>query len=247
MSLVGAIRLLTRFYIPGKTNERAEQTLFWFPFVGALLGGISYLIALLPLSALIRSALILSSGVYFTRALHYDGLADFADGLGGGFTKERALEIMRDSHIGAFGTITLILTFLLQFSLLVVLVDYPSALIISPALGRFAQVWAASTMNYAREGEGMASELVRRAKWYHGLLPTLQIGLAVLLLFIVDSPFFGWTLIGLLFVALSTLWVCVVAKKRLGGITGDVLGSVEVLAETAVLLGLALAITLCNT
>jgi len=128
MSLASALRLLTRFRIPGKEIEQSGRTLFWFPIVGALLGCISCLFALLPLSAPIRSVLVLIAGVYFTRALHYDGVADLADGLGGGFTKERSLEIMRDSHIGAFGTIALILVVLLQYSLLLDVVEHPPML-----------------------------------------------------------------------------------------------------------------------
>lgn len=242
MSLASAIRLLTRFRIPGKEIEKSERTLFWFPLVGALLGCIFFLIVLLPCSSSVRSVLVLIAGAYFTRAFHYDGVADFADGLGGGFTKERSLEIMRDSHIGAFGTIALILVFLLQYSLLVSVVDYPPMLILVPALGRLAQVWAVSTMNYAREGEGMASSLVRRAKWYHALLPTLQIGLVVLLLYIMNSPYAIPTFAALGGIVISTTTICLLSRKRLGGITGDVLGSIEVFGETAALLCIVLAL-----
>jgi len=242
MSLASAIRLLTRFRIPGKETEKSERILFWFPVVGALLGCISFLISLLPFPSSVRSVLVLIAGVYFTRALHYDGVADFADGLGGGFTKERSLEIMRDSHIGAFGTIALILVFLSQYSLLLTVVDHPPMLIMVPALGRLAQVWAASTMDYAREGEGMASSLVRRAKRHHALLPTLQIGLVVLLLSVMNSPYAIPTFAALGGIVISTTILCLISRKRLGGITGDVLGSIEVFGETAALLCIVLAL-----
>lgn len=242
MSLASAIRLLTRFRIPGKETEKSERILFWFPLVGAFLGCISFLISLLPFSASIRSVLVLIGGAYFTRALHYDGVADLADGLGGGFTKERALEIMRDSHIGAFGTIALILILLLQHSLLLTVVDHPPMLVLVPALGRLAQVWAASLMTYARTGEGMASDLVRRAKWHHALLPTLQVGLVILLLFVLHNPYAIPTLSAFGGIVLSTTILCLISRKRLGGITGDVLGSVEVFGEAAALLGIVLAL-----
>ncbi len=242
MSLASALRLLTRFRIPGKEIEQSGRTLFWFPIVGALLGCISCLFALIPLSAPIRSVLVLIGGVYFTRALHYDGVADLADGLGGGFTKERSLEIMRDSHIGAFGTIALMLVVLLQYSLLLDVVEHPPMLILVPALGRLAQVWAASLMNYAREGEGMASSLVRRAKWHHALLPTLQVGLLILLLFVLHHPYAIPVLAAFGGIVLSTTILCLISRKRLGGITGDVLGSVEVFGETAALLGIVFAL-----
>lgn len=242
MSLTMAIRLLTRIWIPGKETEKHERTLFWFPFVGALLGLVSVLISLIPLPPSILSILIIIASVYLTRALHYDGLADFADGLGGGFTKERALEIMRDSHIGAFGTIALILVFLLQYSLLTVVVHIPLSLILTPIIGRFAQVWVTSLMKYAREGEGMAAILVRRSAWYHALLPTLQILLLVGYLFISKNPYVEATLLALGFATIITMVVALTAHKRLGGITGDVLGSVEVLAEVGALVGFAVGL-----
>lgn len=89
-------------------------------------------------------------------------------------------------------------------------------LILVPALGRLAQVWAASLMNYAREGEGMASSLVRRAKWHHALLPTLQVGLLILLLFVLHHPYAIPVLAAFGGIVLSTTILCLISRKRLG-------------------------------
>jgi adenosylcobinamide-GDP ribazoletransferase len=237
-----AIRTLTRFPVPGKGEDAPEKSLFWFPLVGAVLGLCSYAVALLPFEASVRAALVLALSAYLTRAFHLDGLADFADGLGGGWNRERALEIMRDSHSGAFAVVTLIVVLLLQYSCLTVLVDsHPQALILAPAIGRLMQVLAASALPYARSGEGTASQLVRRASKKHGILPFAQVLAArTLCYFSYDETFALKAFLALGLALLMNLTVMRVAKKRLGGATGDVLGAIEVLCESAALLAFLL-------
>lgn len=237
-----AFRTLTRFPFPGKGEDKPEKSLFWFPLVGAVLGLCSYGIALLPLSDAVRSALIVAAGAYLTRGFHLDGLADFADGLGGGYTPERTLAIMRDSHSGAFAVITIVVVLLLQYSCLIELVrTLPPALILAPAVGRLMQVIAASFLPYAREGEGTASLLVRRSGKKHSIMPSLQVLAAfVLLYFFFDETFALKAFISLGCALVMDLVVMQVAKKRLGGVTGDVLGAIEVLCESASLLGFLL-------
>lgn len=237
-----AFRTLTRFPFPGKGEDRPERSLFWFPFVGAVLGSCSYALSQLGLASAVRSALILALAAYLTRGFHLDGLADFADGLGGGYTRERALEIMRDSHSGAFAVITLIVVLLLQYSLVIELVDtLPFALILAPAIGRLMQVLAACFLPYARKGEGTASLLVRRSSKRHSILPCAQmLALLALVYWFFDETLALKGLLSLLCALVMNLIVMQLAKRRLGGVTGDVLGAIEVLCESASLLGFLL-------
>ncbi len=234
-----AFRTLTRFPVPGSGEDNPQRSLFWFPFIGALLGWCSYAVSLLPFDAVVRASLVLAVGTYLTRGFHLDGLADFADGLGGGWSRERALEIMRDSHSGAFAVITLITVLLLQYSCLAVLVDaLPAALIVAPALGRLMQVLAASFLRYARPGEGTASLLVRSAGKKHSILPFAQVLVSCMILYyFYDETFALKSLLALGCALCMNLVVMKVANRRLGGVTGDVLGAIEVLCESAALLG----------
>ncbi|MGE4453574.1 MAG: adenosylcobinamide-GDP ribazoletransferase [Sphaerochaeta sp.] len=244
LGLGGALRTLTRFPLPYRPLEEEQRILFWFPFVGAVLGTCSLLVSILPFSASIRSALVISLAAYLTRGFHLDGLCDFADGLGGGWDKERTLAIMKDSHSGAFALITLFCVLLIQFAAVSHLVEIPLALLLVPMLGRLNQVFAASFMEYARQGEGTASALVRSAKPFHALLPTLQVVGCLTALLVLENPYWLHALVGFLFSLLCTLLVLRISKKRIGGVTGDVLGAVEVLSETAGMLGFLLPLAL---
>lgn len=235
-SLTYAIRTLTRLRIGSGSVEREEHSLFWYPLVGALYGAGYLALSVIPLLAPVRAALILIFYAYLSRGFHLDGLADFADGLGGGWSAERALAIMRDSHIGAFGVIALILAMLLQYSSLLTVVDTPLLLLYVPVVGRLMIVLAASTLPYAREGEGSASLLVRGARPIHFIGPCVQV-LALTALY-----WYGGlgpqTTVALIAALIATAAVMRIAHQRLGGVTGDVLGAVEVIAECAAMVGM---------
>ncbi|NCC66248.1 MAG: adenosylcobinamide-GDP ribazoletransferase [Spirochaetia bacterium] len=239
-SLGFAFQTLTRFPFPSKAIDHEERILFWFPFVGACIGGLSILISFLPLPIAVRAALIIGFGAYATRAFHLDGLCDFADALGGGWTKQRALEIMKDSHTGAFALVALSTVLLIQYSSLQSLVEIPLALVVIPVYGRYMQVIAACCSSYAREGEGTASRLVRGATKKHLVLPSLQILVVLVLLFRV-IPAYAPASLWSFFAGLSmTVVLLYISNKRLGGVTGDVLGAIEVLSETSAMIGFLL-------
>jgi len=220
--------------------EKEQRILFWFPLVGSLFGLFFIGVSLLPFSVQVRSALIIALSAYLSRGFHLDGLCDFADGLGGGWNKERSLAIMKDSHSGAFALITLFCVLLIQYAALQQLSDIPLALMLVPVLGRLNQVIAASLMNYAREGEGTASRLVRAAKPYHLVLPLMQILIALALLLVFSNEYALNAVSSFLFALLVCFFLMLVSKKRLGGVTGDVLGALELLTETASMLGFIL-------
>ncbi len=237
LGLGGALRTLTRFPLPYRELEKEQRILFWFPFVGFLFGLFFVASSLLPFSVQIRSALIIVLSAYLSRGFHLDGLCDFADGLGGGWEKERSLAIMKDSHSGAFALITLFCVLLIQYAALQQLIEIPLALLLVPVLGRLNQVIAASLLPYAREGEGTASLLVRSAKPYHLVLPLLQVVIILVLLFLFSSDYALNALVASLVALFMVFLLMLISRKRLGGVTGDVLGAVEVLTETAAMLG----------
>jgi len=233
----GAFRLLTRFPIPGRECTQESSTLFWFPFVGVVLGLFFLGIALLPISSFVRSSLIIATAAYLTRGFHLDGLCDVADGFGGGWTKEATLRIMRDSSVGAFALIMLVCTLLVQVFVIAELLQFLPLLVFVPALGRTMVVMATCISPYAREGEGTASALVRQSSVKHMVGPMVQIGIFMAVLFFLESPSFLPACSAFLFALLMTLFLLRMSKRRIGGITGDVLGAIEILSESSAYLG----------
>jgi adenosylcobinamide-GDP ribazoletransferase len=208
-----------------------------FPLAGLLVGGGAALIygfAIdLGLSALIAAALAVAGAMLLTGALHEDGLADFADGLGVRGGPAERLAAMRASGIGSFGTLALIFCVLLRVAALAALVG-PAA--VGPALigahagARALLPWALHGQPRAR-ADGLAVGAGRPTSAVAGV--ALLIGLAILLL--AAGPVRG-AITGL--AALLGLLIMPLARRRLGGITGDVLGAVEQVSEIAILLAL---------
>lgn len=239
----GAFRTLTRFPVPGKETARESRTLFWFPLVGSVLGAFSALLALLPVPSLVRSSLIIACSAYLTRGFHLDGLCDVADGFGGGWTKEATLRIMRDSSVGAFALITLVCTLLVQVFVIAELLAYLPLLVFVPALARTMVVVATGLSSYAREGEGTASSLVSQSGAGHIVGPVVQLILFLALLFLLESPSFAPACSASLFALVMTGFLLHKSKRRIGGVTGDVLGAIEVLSESAAYLGALMLLT----
>lgn len=235
---ISAMRTLTAIPVPGKDCERHEDSLYAFPLVGLLLGAILWLVAradaYLPVTVV--AVLMLVVQTLLTRGFHLDGIADAADGFGGGYTKERSLEIMKDSQVGAFGSIALALTLLLKVVLFSSLLQADSAWCIVAAMvvSRTAQVFQCVTLPYARP-TGTAAAAVQRASTRH-----LSIALVICSALLLFKGLPGLTLlpVGL---AVAFLWG-LYCKKRVGGITGDLLGATNEIVEMAVLTG---ALILC--
>ena len=209
-----------------------------FPLAGLLVGGGAALIygfAIdLGLSALIAAALAVAGAMLLTGALHEDGLADFADGLGVRGGPAERLAAMRASGIGSFGTLALIFGVLLRVAALAALVGPAgvgpallSAHCRGPGAAVLGDAWPAS-------GPGRRSGRRRRPSSGKVAVVALLIGLAILLL--AAGPVRGAIAQGL--AALLGLLILPLARRRLGGITGDVLGAVEQVSEIAILLAL---------
>jgi len=192
----------------------------------------------------VRSSLIIATMAYLTRGFHLDGLCDVADGFGGGWTKEATLRIMRDSCVGAFALITLVCTLLVQVFVIAELLEYLPLLLFVPALGRTMVVMATSISSYAREGEGTASELVQQSSAKHMAGPIVQIGIFLTVLFFLESPSFWPACSASCFALLMTVFLLRMSKRRIGGVTGDVLGAIEILSESSAYLGALILLAL---
>ncbi len=236
--IVTAMRFLTRIPIgrESETHSELAAAAWVFPFVGALLGGIggaAFAGALATgLPALVAALIALGTIILVTGALHEDGLADTADGLGGGSTPEKRLAIMRDSRIGAFGTLALIFTILTKASALAVFADSWSAamvLIAAASLSRGVLPWLMMHLPLAsKTGVAAASGTPSRR----------TAAVAAIVGSILALVCLGPT-IGLLATALAFLvtWAGAhLAQRFLGGYNGDLLGAVQQVAELMVLL-----------
>lgn len=215
----------------GLSGQRAG-----FPLIGGLVGLIGALFYLLFFTLGfppgVAAILSLSAMVLVTGGLHEDGLADVADGFGGGRTRDDKLRIMRDSRLGSFGAIALVLSLLLRASSIAALTT-PSqvavALIASAALSRAALPVAMATMAQARR-EGLAASAGRphSARAAAGLLVAVLIAL-------IGMPV-STAIVAMIAAFITSAGLLTLAHRQIGGITGDVLGALQQIVECACLL-----------
>ncbi len=212
------------------SEERLNRSAAFFPLVGMIVGAICAGVFLLCSRALSREASILLSmaaGILTTGAFHEDGFADFCDGFGGGWTKEKILEIMKDSRIGAFGAIGLVLILLLKYRLLLDAASarLPLLMISAHAVSRMMPVWIMWALPYVRDASGMAKPIAI-SKHFPDLAAATLFGFAPLL------GFENWhALIPPALAAVPALLLGLYMKKWIGGYTGDCLGAVQQVTE----------------
>jgi adenosylcobinamide-GDP ribazoletransferase len=230
-----ALQFLTRIPVPSFQHFDTawlDRSAKYFPLVGACVGGIcavTFWATSLFWPPAIAALLAIAAGIVATGCFHEDGLADTADGLGGGLTRERRLEIMKDSRIGTYGAVALILTLALKTAALVPL-DVATAaagLIAGHAAARLATVVALASLPYAgAKVKPLATSLTHGelgVALILGLLPTLMLDPTCLLLALIGG-------------AIPAIVLAVQAQRLIGGYTGDVLGAIEQVFETGFLL-----------
>jgi len=237
----GAVRFFTRLPVPawvGHSSEALNRSARYFPAVGLLVGSIGALVYLgalqiwpVPVAVLMSMA----ATIYATGAFHEDGLSDTVDGLGGGWDKLRILEIMKDSRVGSYGVVAMVLALAGKFTLLSMLEPalVPGALVAGHALSRFCSTVLLSVLDYVRE------DLLSKAK---PLATRLSAGEMWLALAFAVTPLY-WlpparVVAGCLLAALATLWLAAKFRRWLGGYTGDCLGATQQVSEIAFYLGL---------
>ena len=209
------------------------------PVVGLFLGGFLYAIHQLirvfleHFSPELQAFLILAILTILTRALHLDGFADFTDGFWGGETKEETLRMMKDSNIGAFATVGLILLILGKYLSLAQIVENGSALLIImvfPMISRWGMVLTCFCTKYPTEKGGLAKAFMESLRWPHILLATL---LTLSICFALLGKWAPWIVVCAVIVVTA---VRLLASRKIGGITGDVVGATGEFIELIVLI-----------
>ena len=237
--LFGAIRFFTRLPVPrwvGHSSEALERSMRYFPAVGLIVGFIGALVFAVTSFFWPKTLAVLASmaaTLYTTGAFHEDGWGDTVDGFGGGWGKERILEIMKDSRIGSYGAVALIMVLLTKFCALVEidLTLVPLALICGHAVSRLCATTLLHTLEYVRD-EGKAKPLATRIS--KGALTFAAITALVPMVLLPPLQ----AVFGMVFAILATWWLARMFKRQIGGYTGDCLGAVQQLAEVAFYAGL---------
>ncbi len=209
------------------TAQEMGRAVGWFPLVGVVLGLLLYGInnmAQLIFPVSVSAAITLFAWVMFTRAFHLDGFMDTCDGLFGGFTAERRLEIMKDSRMGAFGVAGGVLILLTQYAALSASTNLFVALVLATTLGRWSSPLVIYWFPYARE-DGLGIEMKRNVGSREVLLATSIMSITAWLVY-------GWP--GFLFMVAAAaigFLVAVYTMRLLPGLTGDIYGTVTSLVE----------------
>jgi adenosylcobinamide-GDP ribazoletransferase len=240
-----AMGFLTRLPVPHPDGAAANfaRAYRMFPVVGGLIGLAIGLLCLALRHAgvpdLVAAALTLGASVLLTGALHEDGLADVADGFGGGRDREAKLAIMRDSRLGTYGAMALLVSFATKLSALAAIPDdyVVQSLIAAYALARGVLPAIAMNLPYARE-DGLARGGGRPDA------TTAMIAAALALVIAVLTLSWGEALWAAVVAGLGAFVVARLALRQIGGQTGDVLGGAEQVAETAILVLLAAKLAL---
>lgn len=238
---LGAVRFFTRLPVPGWVGHSAEalaHSARYLPAVGLLVGGLAALV-FVAASQLwppaVAVLLAMAATLLATGAFHEDGLSDTADGLGGGWEKQRILDIMKDSRVGSYGVVALWLALSAKFALLAALdvALLPWALLAGHAVSRWMATLAMAGLDYARDDAQSKAKVVAGRLSPGAVLFAALFALPCLLPF---AP--ARALAGLLLAGLATCWLAAKCRRWLGGYTGDCLGAMQQLAEIAFYLGL---------
>lgn len=235
--LILAVQFLTRLPTPQLRDFRQEElsrTAVWFPLVGVIIGAL----LLLPLAVFdarpwIAALLCLILWVWVTGALHLDGLGDVADALGAAHRRpERFLEVLKDPHMGVFGTVTVTLQLITKLVLLAELVHSPwwLGLLLLPAWARWA-----TTLLWSRFLPPLHPGMAESFGWHRSRGAIWDLLWGVLL--IGASAWLAPPLLITLLLAPLTAWYW---KRKLRGISGDCLGASTEVLESLLLLALVL-------
>lgn len=256
--LYRVLRFATRLPLPMLAREEADPIVSAdrfapaFALCGVVVGLIGWLAGALCFwlgaSALMSALASIAAIIMTTGALHEDGLADFTDGIGGGRTRERKLQIMRDPHIGTYGVLALVLSVGARVAAVSVLFTASAglalaAIVASQVLSRSLTMLVASQLGHARP-DGAAARLGRPTVGAAGTAVLIGVFVAALVL-IADGGIAGG-LFGLLSLFLAGLIVSITvtktARRLLGGQTGDVLGANQQGCDLAGLYALSISL-----
>ena len=251
-----AIQFLTRIPVPAFNNydpQWLHQSSRYFPAVGLLIGilcaGVLWLASLL-FTPLVAAVISTAFGIKLTGAFHEDGLADSCDGLGGGLTRERTLEIMKDSRLGTYGVLGLVSALLLKISLLAAMPLSVAivALIVGHTASRLLCISLLTLLPYGGEIEHAKAKPM--AQQLTPLQALYSSGWLILTIILVTLMFpntmlqigLGKWLLALILALVATHYMRRLLRRRLDGYTGDGLGATQQLSEIAIYIGLAASV-----
>ena len=242
-NFITGLQFLTRIKIAKQSEWSPEsfgRSVKFFPLVGGVIGVLLVIINQLlteyfPLIGFylpphIFTTILIIMNIVLTGGLHCDGFMDTMDGVFSGRSKERMLEIMKDSRVGANGVMAFVLLVLLKWSLLMDISSLllPTALLVMPILGRFAMVMGITLFPYARP-DGIGKAFAQYADKYTALI---SIVITLLLIGVCGKQ----ALASFVMVSLSTMLLAPYFTNILGGLTGDIYGTLSELGEIMVLL-----------
>ena len=233
--LATAFQFLTRLPMPSATFEEdsLSRSVKFFPLVGLAVGSGAALlqsVLIVHLARPLTAFVVLTYLVLITGCLHEDGLADTADGFGGGWTKDRVLAILRDSRIGSYGAIALVLSLLARYLLLASLpMERFIAYVISAhVLCRWSSLPLSYFLPPAREQEGQGARIAKLTS-FSSLLFGSALSTAIVI-FALRRSSVAPLLVAPLIVLVSGWFY----NKKIGGITGDCFGATNQLTEIAI-------------
>lgn len=236
-SCVTAIRTLTILPVPGKETDKFPSSLPLFPVAGCVIAVFAYFVfrgtSLIPDIPLLSGIIMTGALIFLTGTLHLDGIADVADGLGGGKTKEKILEIFKDSRLGTFGVTALVIDVLIKSVMYSWYCDNHTFLIIGLSLvwSRMFQAVALTFVPSATPNKGIAAS-------FSGGNYKVQVVLSFVLLTVGSLLFFNKPVVIILLIAFAVvplfffIYICI---KKIGGLTGDCIGAINEISEVSIL------------
>ena len=245
-----AVQFFTRIPLPawvGHSAQQLDQATRYLPAVGMCVGTLAAAVLwlgaqVLPLSLAVCLSMV--SGILATGAFHEDGLSDFADGMGGGYTREKILAIMKDSRIGAYGAIAIVLTLLIKYqSLLALCGTRPlaftaAALVAAHGVSRLMAVSLMVTQRYVRDDDSARAKPAAGKLSHASFAIALVSGIAALGILLAVGASVASILAASGTALLMRAYLAWRLQQRLGGYTGDCLGAMQQLTEIAFYLGL---------
>ncbi|WP_223264588.1 adenosylcobinamide-GDP ribazoletransferase [Sulfuriferula plumbiphila] len=240
-----ALQFFTRLPVPrwvGFEPDWLRHAARYFPAVGMVVGTVTAGVYVLSIRIWPQPVAVLLStiaGIYLTGAFHEDGFADTCDGLGGGNTPQRVLEIMKDSRMGAYGAIGIGLMLALKFVVLSSLPIYAAAMALLAAhpLSRLASTALIWRLSYAK-ADGKAKPLAQPMSTLEFCIATVTASLPVVAICVADRLSWQAIVTGSIAMVVATLWLAGIFLRRIGGYTGDCLGALQQVAEVVFYLGL---------
>ena len=251
-----AIQFLTRIPVPVFNNydpQWLHQSSRYFPAVGLLIGVLCAAVFWLGsflFTPLVAAVISTAFGIKLTGAFHEDGLADSCDGLGGGLTRERTLEIMKDSRLGTYGVLGLVSALLLKINLLAAMPLSVAivALIIGHTASRLLCISLLTLLPYGGEIEhAKAKPMAQQLTPLQALYSSSWLILVIVLVTIIfpntmqQIGFIKW-LLALVLALVATDYMRRLLRRRLDGYTGDGLGATQQLSEIAIYIGLTASV-----